>query len=74
MAKYYTKEILKTKVKMLGDAIGSPFKVISCNGEYAIQYASGHGSEPFGWAGWYHPLKQLIIYLDGALAGIKAVK
>ena len=73
MARYYTKEILKTRVKILEELMGEPLKLISCNGEYAIN-RENHKDEPFSWAGWYRPVKELIIYVDGIIAGIKYIK
>lgn len=73
MAKYYTKEVLTAKVKDLGDLIGDELKLFSCNGEYAISYKHSAGV-PFSWAGWYHTAKDLIIYIDGVMDGIKKQK
>ena len=61
MASYYTKETLKTKVKQLEEATGFFMELISCNGQYAIQFVDG---PDFGWAGYYHPVKELTIYLS----------
>lgn len=73
MAKYYTKEILKIRVEKLGEAIGSPMEVIECSGKYAIQRKYGGETWPFNWAAYYHPLKELMIHVDGALAGIQSI-
>lgn len=68
---YYTKETLKTKVEQLNKATGLNLTLISCNGEYALQDADNNPN-PFSWAEWYRPVKSLIIYLEGALDGLKA--
>ena len=71
METYYTKQTLQTKVKQLEEATGSKLELISCNGEYAIQFKDGLG---FGSVGYYHSIKHLIIYADGFLAGMKYSK
>jgi hypothetical protein len=68
MARYYTKETLRTKVKQLEEATGFKIKLLSCNGMYALQYEDG---PEFPGAGWYRTVKWLIIYADGFLAGMK---
>ena len=73
MASYYTKDILKARVQKLGEAICHDLKLISSNGQYAIQYEYGDGY-PFSWASWYRPIRELITYIDGAIDGIKFVR
>ena len=68
MARYYTKQTLKTRVEQLEEAIGSKLQLVSCNGEYAIQFACGLA---LPGAGGYHSVKWLIIYAEGFLAGMK---
>lgn len=68
MTKYYTKQTLQTKMKQLEEATGFPLELTSCNGKYLIQSEDG---PDFGWAGYYHTVKELIIYADGFLAGVK---
>lgn len=71
MAKYYTKETLKTKVNQLETAVGSPLKILSCNGTYAVEY---RGGPAFPGLGWYHSVEHCIIYIEGVLEGIKQSK
>ena len=68
MANYYTKQTLETKVKQLEEATGFKMELVSCNKEYAIQ---SKGGPYIGFVGWYRPIKELIIYVDGFLAGLK---
>ena len=71
MANYYTKDALITKVQQLEEATGSKMQLVSCNKEYAIQ---SMGGPDLGFVGWYHPIKELIIYVDGFLAGMNCGK
>ena len=68
MANYYTKQTLLTKVKQLEEATGSQMELISCNGYAAIQVKGG---PDLGFVSWYRPIKELIIYADGFLSGMK---
>lgn len=68
MANYYTKQTLETKVKQLEEATGFKMKLVSCNKEYSIHSKDG---PDIGFVGWYRPIKELIIYVDGFLAGLK---
>lgn len=71
MANYYTKETLEVKVQQLEEATGSKMQLISYNKVYAIQ---SMGGPDLGFVGWYRPIKELIIYVDGFLAGMKCGK
>lgn len=73
MASYYTKEVLKERVRQLGEAICHDLKLVGNNKHYAIQYEHGDGY-PFAWASWYRSVKELITYIDGAIDGIKYVR
>ena len=68
MANYYTKQTLEAKVKQLEESTGFKMELVSCNKEYAIQ---SKGGLDIGFVGWYRPVKELIIYVDGFLAGMK---
>ena len=68
MANYYSKEVFKERVNQLSTAIGWDLYPISSNGEYAV-----NGS-PISFLGYYHTLKDQILYIDGILTGIKLNK
>jgi len=65
---YYTKEILKTRVKQLEEATGLSMELVSCNGYYSIHFKGGPS---LGWAGCFHTVKENIIFVEGFLAGMK---
>ncbi len=68
---YYTKQILRERVKQLSEALGVGLELINSNGKWAVQYKDGDG---FGPLGWYRSVKYCIIYIEGALHGIKLTK
>lgn len=68
MANYYTKQTLEAKVEQLEKVTGFKMEIISSNKEYAIQ---SKGGPYIGFVGWYRPIKELIIYVDGFLAGLE---
>ena len=68
MANYYSKQTLQEKVKQLEEATGFKMEIISCNGYASIQVKDGSN---LGFVSWYRPIKQLIIYADGFLSGMK---
>lgn len=74
MAKYYSKTTLKQKVAALGEAIGTDLKLLTCDGKKFAVVEESNLNEPFAWAGWYRPIKDLIIYIDGLLNGIDFMK
>ncbi len=68
---YYTKQILRERVKQLSEALGVGLELINSNGKWAVQYEGGDG---FGPLGWYRSVKYCIIYIEGVLHGIKLTK
>lgn len=65
MGNYYTKETLKLRVKQLSEAMGTKLTIVGNNGCFAVD------GTPFAYIGWYHTAKDLILYIDGILDGIK---
>ena len=65
MANYFTKEILKIRVEQLSEAMERKLTIVCNNGCYAVN------GTPFSYIGWYHTVKDLILYIDGILDGIK---
>lgn len=68
MASYYSRETLQVKVKQMEEATNSRIELIGYGKWVAIQSKDG---PDFGWASWYRTVDELIIYIDGFLAGMK---
>ena len=64
------KDKIKEQVAQIEELTGKKFKCIGSNGEYSV-YEKGGSTSAMPYASWYRKPKDLSLYLDGVIDGLK---